>query len=579
MVPSPAILTKISPQALCAGLLGSLSRDIEYGIVGQARFRDYYQPQLQPHLDILRDLSARKPHLQRDCNLVIRFLTHPGLRRKAVVPSLKLRTAADAICVGLQTVLNADEKKEVPALTHGMGLLGNVATHIPPPEEVLRSLQQFNPELKQALHEEAHSIIHKPKGKKHPGSDLEHSPFLLRAAIIAWMIKSSQSSALKPHLMAEVFEWLTHVPKIYGHDFFQMLFRHPSIRSKGRTNFFRSLMNQVNGAQKTSYYLSGQSLSGISKKGKPFRKGLYQIKKLAVAVNLHLLSEMTSIVPDEAIRNELLNRSGMTKEFFYSADHMRDGLACALVALNPIGRPDLDGTDILFRARCIASIFDFISQHKTSVNFRDFFHVKVVELGLPTPEQHKLIDGINQLLGTEYKFPSTGSSRIPDGKSKSLFRIGQWVINPGIGIGLIQAVEEISIGGKNKICYIVAYRNNIAQGIIPRRNARLLGLRSLSKPLMVKRALVILTRQQTPSSAQNIQKRRAVYATLIKEGSLEKMAELLRLICTQEHEYPKMGGAFFPIFQKTLKMFCLEIALITGSPLQQVRKDVEAALH
>jgi len=117
------------------------------------------------------------------------------------------------------------------------------------------------------------------------------------------------------------------------------------------------------------------------------------------------------------------------------------------------------------------------------------------------------------------------------------FRIGDKVVYPNQGVGIIEQVSSCNVTGQPEMFYLLKFSSNSMRVMVPMNNVSTIGLRRVSKSRDVSGILDYLQKGRCRSAAdwkdrfkENSEKMRA--------GSLQQVAEVLKTLLILNQEKP-----------------------------------------
>ena len=115
-------------------------------------------------------------------------------------------------------------------------------------------------------------------------------------------------------------------------------------------------------------------------------------------------------------------------------------------------------------------------------------------------------------------------------KDETTFKVGDKIVYPPLGIGVIEGVEEISIEGKSTSFFSIRILEKDAVIRVPLEKVEKVGLRKIIADSSVKDIVDILTSPPTPQREEKVSwtVRHREYTDKIKSGSIEEVAEVYR---------------------------------------------------
>jgi CarD family transcriptional regulator len=109
-----------------------------------------------------------------------------------------------------------------------------------------------------------------------------------------------------------------------------------------------------------------------------------------------------------------------------------------------------------------------------------------------------------------------------------MFQIGQLAVYPAHGVGVIESVQERVVSGNVQQFYIMRLLDNDMIIMIPKNNARNIGLRDIIDETSVPEVYEILSLRPSRINTQTWNRRYRDYMDKIKTGSPFRVAEVLR---------------------------------------------------
>jgi len=109
-----------------------------------------------------------------------------------------------------------------------------------------------------------------------------------------------------------------------------------------------------------------------------------------------------------------------------------------------------------------------------------------------------------------------------------LFKIGEKVVYPAHGVGVIQGIQTRIISGTEKTFYMLRILENDMTIMIPTENVTSVGLRRIIGKDMVGKVYKILRERRVEIDQQTWNRRYREYTEKIKTGSVLEIAAVLR---------------------------------------------------
>jgi CarD family transcriptional regulator len=157
-----------------------------------------------------------------------------------------------------------------------------------------------------------------------------------------------------------------------------------------------------------------------------------------------------------------------------------------------------------------------------------------------------------------------------------MFRIGDRVVYPMHGAGVIEAIEEREVLGERQKYYIMRLPIGDMRVMIPMRSVTEVGLRQVIDAAGVERVLEVLRGEQTKMST-NWNRRYRANMEKIKSGDIYEVAEVVRNLTLRDHEKGLSTGER-KMLENSRQILVSEIVLAMGSSEDQVRSLVDRVL-
>jgi CarD family transcriptional regulator len=123
-----------------------------------------------------------------------------------------------------------------------------------------------------------------------------------------------------------------------------------------------------------------------------------------------------------------------------------------------------------------------------------------------------------------------------------MFNVGDLVVYPAHGVGLIECMEEKSISGIEHTFYVIRILDNDMKIMIPKGNADQVGLRRVISDSEVEQVYAILEEKNVEFTPQTWNRRYREYMDKIKTGSIFDLAAVLRDLYILQMDKPLSFG-------------------------------------
>lgn len=154
-----------------------------------------------------------------------------------------------------------------------------------------------------------------------------------------------------------------------------------------------------------------------------------------------------------------------------------------------------------------------------------------------------------------------------------MFKEGDLAVYPAHGVGIIDAIEEKSFSGTEKMFYILRILDSDTTIMIPVSNIHSVGLRQLISDGEIEKIYSILNNQEIKISPQPWNQRYREYMDRIKTGSVEEVAKVLRNLCVLQCEKGLSFGER-KIMEMAQNLLVQEIAVATKAEETTIRKKI-----
>ena len=162
-------------------------------------------------------------------------------------------------------------------------------------------------------------------------------------------------------------------------------------------------------------------------------------------------------------------------------------------------------------------------------------------------------------------------------KDKKLdFRPDEYVVYPAHGVGQIISIEEQEIAGLNLELFVVAFEKDKMTLRVPTHKAVEIGLRSLSSPEVVTRAMSTLKGKAKVKRAM-WSRRAQEYEQKINSGDLIAIAEVVRDLHRNDDQR-EQSYSERQLYEAALERLTREVAAVADGDEAAAAKKVDAVL-
>ncbi len=156
------------------------------------------------------------------------------------------------------------------------------------------------------------------------------------------------------------------------------------------------------------------------------------------------------------------------------------------------------------------------------------------------------------------------------------FKVGDKVVYPMHGAGIIEAIEEREVLGQRQQYYIMKLPMGDMQVMIPLRSVEEVGLREVISPQEVTRVFEVLQGEKTKMS-QNWNRRYRANLEKIKSGDIFEVAEVVRNLSIRDKEKGLSTGER-RMLESARQILISELVLAQGLPADEVERRIDAIL-
>lgn len=156
------------------------------------------------------------------------------------------------------------------------------------------------------------------------------------------------------------------------------------------------------------------------------------------------------------------------------------------------------------------------------------------------------------------------------------FKTNEFVVYPAHGVGQILAIEEQEIAGARLELFVINFMKDKMTLRVPTAKVANVGMRKLSEPALVKRALETLKGRARVK--RTMWSRRAQeYEAKINSGDIVAIAEVVRDLYRSESQ-PEQSYSERQLYEAALDRLSREIAVVQHSTETEAIKEIESQL-
>ena len=162
-------------------------------------------------------------------------------------------------------------------------------------------------------------------------------------------------------------------------------------------------------------------------------------------------------------------------------------------------------------------------------------------------------------------------------KKKYDFRPNEYVVYPSHGVGRITAIEVQEVAGFKLEMFVVAFDKDKMTLRVPTDKAIEVGMRSLSSPDVVDKALTTLKGKAKVKRAM-WSRRAQEYEQKINSGDLIAIAEVVRDLHRSDDQR-EQSYSERQLYEAALERMAREVAAVSGSDEVEAMKKVDEVLQ
>jgi CarD family transcriptional regulator len=160
---------------------------------------------------------------------------------------------------------------------------------------------------------------------------------------------------------------------------------------------------------------------------------------------------------------------------------------------------------------------------------------------------------------------------------KSEFRPNDYVVYPAHGVGQIVSIEEQEIAGINLELFVISFEKDKMTLRVPTHKATDVGMRSLSSPDVVSRAMTTLKGKAKVKRAM-WSRRAQEYEQKINSGDLISIAEVVRDLHRADDQR-EQSYSERQLYEAALERLTREVAAVSGADEMSAQKKVDEVLQ
>ena len=170
-----------------------------------------------------------------------------------------------------------------------------------------------------------------------------------------------------------------------------------------------------------------------------------------------------------------------------------------------------------------------------------------------------------------------GKPMVKPGNPRQGFKAGDFIVYPAHGVGEIVAIEQEEVAGFKLELFVISFAKDKMKLKVPLPKAASVGMRKLSEPNVVQKALDTLTGRARIK--RTMWSRRAQeYEAKINSGDLVSVSEVVRDLYRSEAQ-PEQSYSERQLYEAALDRMAREIAAVQKLTDSEVQKLIESQLQ
>lgn len=181
------------------------------------------------------------------------------------------------------------------------------------------------------------------------------------------------------------------------------------------------------------------------------------------------------------------------------------------------------------------------------------------------------------------KLSSSPSPEVAPEKSAPLktvkpsFKVGELVVYPFHGVGVVKAIEKINVIGETKLYYTLDFRNGELTVKIPVEQQEEKGIRKIVGKADVETIISIL-KKKPPAEESDWKVRHNIYLEKLKSGDIYEAAKVARNLSKRGPE-GELSMSEKRLLEASVQLLVHEIAHASRQPVEKVEAEISKHLR
>jgi len=158
-----------------------------------------------------------------------------------------------------------------------------------------------------------------------------------------------------------------------------------------------------------------------------------------------------------------------------------------------------------------------------------------------------------------------------------MFEKGDFAVYPGHGVGAIEAIESMDMGGKVQDFYVLSILDTKMTIKVPKESACIAGMREVINPDKIPEIYKILKSTEIPNNHQPWNQRYRGYMERIQSGSIFEVAKVFRELYSLKSEKGLSFGER-KLMDTAQRLLVKELAISKDAEEADVGKEIQGIL-
>ena len=206
-------------------------------------------------------------------------------------------------------------------------------------------------------------------------------------------------------------------------------------------------------------------------------------------------------------------------------------------------------------------------------------HRFIIELDDDEIEMRIPVGKLRDLLSRKRsdRIDEPNDNRAEANKDSSSFKFNEFVVYPAHGVGQILAIEEQDIAGAKLELFVINFIKDNMTLRVPTAKVAQVGMRKLSEPALVKKALETLKRSARTKNTM-WSRRAQEHEAKINSGDIVAIAEVIRDLYRSESQ-AEQSYSERQLYEAAFDRLSREIAVVQHLTETEAAKEIDACLH